>query len=72
MNVHRELCGVQKSGMILALDYNLFIHCYYLKGGNAIKAESVLLCSKIAAIKTVELTELVNQALESHWNSRKR
>lgn len=23
MNVHRELCGVQKSGIILALAYNL-------------------------------------------------
>jgi hypothetical protein len=54
MNVHKELCGIQKSG------------------GNAIMAESVIKCSKIAAVKTAELTELMNQTLEDHWNSRKR
>lgn len=35
-------------------------------------AASVVRCSKIAAVKTAELTELMNQTLEDHWNSRKR
>lgn len=49
-------------------------HIYFFCGigGNAIMAESVVKCSKIAAVKTAELTELMNQALEDHWNSRKR
>jgi len=35
-------------------------------------AENVIKCSKIAAVKTAELTELMNQSLEDHWTSRKR
>lgn len=84
MNIHKELCGIQKSGMQLLLVLsvkNIFcvitiffvivvITC--ILGGNAIMSASVVRCSKIAAVKTAELTELMNQTLEDHWNSRKR